>query len=91
MSNPGDFRRAPSPAWHSIGVLPGSDRKVGTLLHQVQVEPDHIRAQERHQRQRVRVGAEVVQSHPPASGAGPVGQGEQPGRVVGQRPSGPAR
>ena len=68
---------------HDLG-----DRLVGTLLHQVQVELDHIGAQKGHQRQGVRVGADIVKCHPPARGAGPVGQGEQPGRVVGQRPFG---
>ena len=58
---------------------------LGLLLHEAQVELDDVRAQQRHQRERAGVGADVVERDPPAARAHRLDRGEQVGGPFGQR------
>jgi hypothetical protein len=55
-----------------------------TLLHQAQVQLHDVRAQQRHERERQRLGAHVVERHGPAEGAHPLDRAQQVGRTGGE-------
>ena len=66
-------------------VHDGGDRRAGQLLREPQVQLDHLGAQQRHERQRRRVGADVVERDPPAEPADPLDGAQQLGRTCGER------
>jgi len=65
---------------HDLG-----DRRAGPLLHQPQVELDHVGAQQRQEGQRHRLGADVVHGDAPAEAAHPLDRPQQLGRARRQR------
>ena len=70
------------------GVHDLGDGRARALLDQAQVELDDVRAQQRHEGQRHRVGADVVERHAPADVAHPLDGAQQLGRAQRQRPLG---
>jgi hypothetical protein len=68
---------------HDLG-----DRGAGAFLYQPQVQLDHVGAQQRHERQGHRLGADVVHRDAPADRADPLDRAQQLGRAGGQCPLG---
>ena len=60
------------------------DRGGRVLLYETQIEFDHVRGDERHQRERAPVSADVIERDPESESAQSLDAGEHLGRTIGQ-------